>query len=45
MKIWVVYFRGEPEYATPVYRDAEDRAGFLLMHFAGAEVQIRKEEA
>lgn len=43
MKIWVVYFRGETEYASDKYKDAEDRALFLLAHYDG-EVQIKKEE-
>lgn len=42
MNIWVVYFRGEPEYASGIYKDAEERALFLLAHYDG-EVQIRKE--
>ena len=42
MKVWVVYFRGEAEYATMFYQDAQDRALFLLAHFDG-EVQIRQE--
>ena len=31
MRIWVVYFRGEAEYASDKYKDAEDRALFLLV--------------
>ena len=43
MKIWVVYFRGEREYASNSYKDAEERALFLLAHYDG-EIKIEKEE-
>lgn len=43
MKVWVVYFRGEPEFASPIYKEAQERAAELLMNMGGP-VQIRKEE-
>ena len=44
MKIWVVYFRGEPEFASSIYKEAEKRAAELLLNIGGP-VQILKEEA
>lgn len=45
MKVWVVYFRGEQEYATQSFEDAADRAQFLAAHYDDAEVRIMKEDA
>ena len=45
MKVWVVYFRGEREYATQSFEDAADRAQFLAAHYEEAEVRIMKEDA
>ena len=43
MKIWVVYFRGEPEYATRDFYDAANRAYQLSSYYDGAEVKIEEE--
>jgi len=42
MKVWVVYFRGEAEYATKDFADAAERAHFLHTNYGG-EVEIRQE--
>ena len=44
MKIWVVYFRGEPEYATLDYSDAAHRASQLRNGYCEENVEIREEE-
>ena len=45
MKIWVVYFRGEPEYATRDFRDAAQRATQLRDGYCEKDVRIQQEEA
>ena len=44
MKIWVVYFRDEPEYATMDYYDAAHRAKQLRDGYEEENVKIECEE-
>ena len=45
MKIWVVYFRGEQEYATKDFRDAAHRASQLKNGYGEDDVRIEQEDA
>lgn len=44
MKVWVVYFRGEPEYATRDWYDAARRANQLRDGYIEEDVRIQQEE-
>ena len=44
MKIWVVYFRGEPEYATRDFYDAANRANQLRYGYCEEDIYIKQEE-
>jgi hypothetical protein len=43
MNIWVVYFRGEPEYASTDYYDAWDRYMDLYRGFGPDDVEFKLE--
>ena len=45
MTVWVVYFRGEPEYATCDYYDAAERAKQLRDGYCEEDVKIVEEVA
>ena len=44
MKIWVVYFRGEPEFASQFFQDAKSRANQLRDASCEEDVMIVEEE-